>query len=295
MTELVIDYSFARPDPHVIKAAGVVGVMRYLSHPSSKDLSAAEAHALLDVGLWIGLNWETTANRAITGGATGGAADAASANNLADSIGAPHNIPIFYSVDTAPTDEQAIEEYFKGVRSQGRRPVGVYGGLGLGLHLRAKNIAEYVWVANAASWSGFSHWDAMANAARISPAHLLQHVDRPLPGLPPTAYDLDETINYFPAWGRKAPEIVRQDMHIDTTSPIVSYLHNDEGVYVALEDGGVLAFEGPFRGSAFGKPYFHGKRAARLLQNPHFSPGDPVRPSYIIQSTTGEKFGLDGF
>ena len=39
MTDLSIDYSFARPSPEAIRRAGYIGVWRYLGGTEGKDLS----------------------------------------------------------------------------------------------------------------------------------------------------------------------------------------------------------------------------------------------------------------
>lgn len=59
------------------------------------------------------------------------------------------------------------------------------------------------------------------------------------------------------------------------------------GVWLLGEDGGLYAFGGaPFHGTVTGKPYWAGRKAARLL--PH---GD----RYVVQATTGETYGYGGF
>jgi hypothetical protein len=264
--EICIDYSFARPNPAAIRAAGVSGVMRYLSHSPAKNLSVGEAGALKSAGLWIGLNWESTATRVNTAGAGGGQTDARIANAMADQLGVPAAAAIFYSCDTAP-NVAAARAYFLGVRSAGGRPVGWYGGALTGRILRSEGLVSYVWVANAASWSGFRHWDDMANAARTwSDVHMLQHVDRPLPGLDPGAYDLNEVLRPFPAWGRDLVPVpvkpkVMADM--DLSGKFVSYLRLRQGAWLLSEDGGIFTLEGHFYGAPHGKPYWHGRKGAR--------------------------------
>ncbi len=85
----VVDYSFTHPVPARIKAAGYVGVMRYLSPgPNAKNLTTAERDALLAAGLSIGVVWETVANRAAQG-FDAGAHDAQVANGQADGLAIP--------------------------------------------------------------------------------------------------------------------------------------------------------------------------------------------------------------
>jgi hypothetical protein len=198
---LAIDYSFARPTPAAIKAAGVSGVMRYLGGSRNKDLTAGRPRTCWPRGLWIGLNWESSAQRVNVGGMAGGLDDAHSANAQADQIGAPHDAVIFYSCDTNP-NLGAARQYFQGVKSAGGRRIGWYGGMQVGLQLVRDGLVQYVWVANAASWSGFSHWNDMAPVVRSTPGvHLLQtleHLNLP-------AHDVNEVLGDFPAWGRAAP------------------------------------------------------------------------------------------
>lgn len=123
---LAIDYSYARPDPKAVKAAGYRGVMRYLSPNPAKNISRAEAKALHDAGLWIGLVWERSANRASAGHAAG-VEDARAANQQADGLGVPDSVTIIYAVDydANPAD---VKAYFDGAKAASKRPVGIYGG-----------------------------------------------------------------------------------------------------------------------------------------------------------------------
>ena len=156
---LILDYSFARPNPAAMKAAGYSGVMRYLSYDSTKNLSKTEAIGLHAAGLDIGLVWETTATRAGEG-SIAGAVDAIAAEAQATALGYPADAVIFYGVDydAAP---QAVAPYFAGVKSKARRPVGVYG---------SKRVVEGV----AAPWK----WQACAWSAGLvsTQAHLYQRL-----------------------------------------------------------------------------------------------------------------------
>jgi hypothetical protein len=125
MPDHVADYAWARPDPAGLIAHGFVGVVRYLSGESSKDLSAGERDALHTAGLTIALVWETSAHR-MDSGASAGHSDAANANAQADGLGFPDDRPIYYANDqNACTD--AHMEYMRGARDISRRPVGSYG------------------------------------------------------------------------------------------------------------------------------------------------------------------------
>ena len=126
---LAIDYSFSHPTPNAIKAAGYVGVLRYLSLTASKNLQAPERDALFAAGLGILLAWETTTTRA-TQGTTAGVQDATTANNQADALGYPSTCPIYYAVDEN-TSWASVGAYFAGAKSVGRRPVKAYGCTGV--------------------------------------------------------------------------------------------------------------------------------------------------------------------
>lgn len=73
-----------------------------------------------------------------------------------------------------------------------------------------------------------------------------------------------------------------------TLPPIVDELRAPNGgVWLLGSDGGVFAFGGaPFLGTVVGKPYWGTRTAARLLPN---------RNGYVIQATTGETYGWQGF
>ena len=163
---LIVDYSWTHPDPGSLKAAGYVGVMRYLARKvDAKLLQAGERDALHAAGLGIGLVWETTASRAGDGEAAG-VADAVTAEGLADALGAPRELPIFFAVDFDATAAQ-VAPYFDGVRANARRPVGLYGSF------RIVEGVDVDWYWQCAAWS----------RGRISDrAHLYQRIGAPVPG-----------------------------------------------------------------------------------------------------------------
>lgn len=153
-----VDYSFGRPtSPAALKAQGIKLVMRYLSPPpNAKNLTKAEAQGLLSAGLGILLGWETNANRALTGRA-GGRADGHAAANLAESLGAPHGLTIYYAVDfdtdrNQPNQWAVIAEYFRGVDEETRYKVGVYGEADILEYLHGLGVVTSEWQTYA--WSG---------------------------------------------------------------------------------------------------------------------------------------------
>lgn len=178
----VADYSFSRPDPRALKAAGYSGVLRYVcpDNPNThgKIITRAEYDALRAAGLTVTLNFEWSTTREINGGYQGGVDDARVAEAQANAIGYPSDEPIYFSCDTYSTPAQ-VGAYHQGVKAVCRRPIGFYGGMGTGLSLMVAGLVSRLWVANAASWSGFSQWSDLR--ARVAPeAHLIQHLDHPL-------------------------------------------------------------------------------------------------------------------
>ena len=176
---LLVDYSFNRPDPARIAAAGYVGALRYLSHDPSKNLTPAEADALHAAGLSIGLVWETTAGRA-TQGAAAGAADVAAAEGQARALGYPAGCPIFYAVDV-DVPASYVTGYFQGVTASATYPVGVYASAGI------CDVTTVPWRWQAAGWSG-GHLSAAA--------HIVQRTGTPaIPGT-----DEDAVVKPVPLW-----------------------------------------------------------------------------------------------
>jgi hypothetical protein len=131
MTDWVADYSWARPDPHWLRSAGCIGVMRYLGPGGGgRDLTGDERRRLHDAGLGIGLVWETTTTAALAGWQAG-AHDFAAANRFADAQGYPDDMPIFFAVDTDVSLVQVrgpVADTFHGALSNGNlRPCRPYG------------------------------------------------------------------------------------------------------------------------------------------------------------------------
>lgn len=204
MNAIAVDYSFSVPSPAALKAAGVGLVIRYTT--GKKALTVPEAQALRAADIGIALVHETSIDRVNTGGVNGGKEDMAQAGVFGARIGYPTSGVVFFACDTAAVTS-AARAYFRGVKSvSGSQPIGWYGGMQSGLQLLAKHLVDVVWVANAASWSGYRHWDDMAPAVRANPnVSMLQHLDHPLPGIAASTYDYDEVLHPFPAWGVSLP------------------------------------------------------------------------------------------
>ena len=150
----VVDYSLVRPDGAAIRAAGFSGAMRYLSYDAAKNLSPDERDDLFAASLAIGLVWETTATRALSGW-NGGVADAAEALRQATALGLPVSRPIYFAVDfdTTPQQQATIDAYLGGAASVlGSARVGVYGSFYVVERCHASESAHWFWQTDA--WSG---------------------------------------------------------------------------------------------------------------------------------------------
>lgn len=132
----VVDYSFSHPAPSSIKAAGYLGVVRYLGYDfkyeydpgrNRRTICPRERDELFAQGLDIALVWETTANM-VLGGSSAGAKDGVEANRQADYLGFPKDRPIYIAVDFQAYGYQyaTIDGYMKAFNAAGR-PVRLYG------------------------------------------------------------------------------------------------------------------------------------------------------------------------
>lgn len=148
------DYSFDRPRIAKLVAAGIKLVARYLSNTAAKNLTAREAAALHKAGIGVLLNWESSSGRPL-GGAPNGRQDGKAAAALAERIGAPHGLTIYFSCDV-DTDSQhwpLIAAYYAaaGEALHGRYQVGVYGEADLIDYLHRQGVVTSEWQTYA--WS----------------------------------------------------------------------------------------------------------------------------------------------
>jgi hypothetical protein len=176
MGVFVVDYAWGRPGPAALKAAGVGAAIRYLSHDSTgKNLDKAEAKALSDAGIGIGVVWESTSNRALDGHAAG-AQDARDAEAQAKACGMPDGHPIYFAVDLDASSGQqgAINDYLRGAASVlGVHRVGLYGGYGP--ISRSFDAGTITWGWQTYAWSG-GQWDSRAQLQQYSNDHLINGV-----------------------------------------------------------------------------------------------------------------------
>ncbi len=160
MATPLLDYSFARPNPSDIVAAGYKGVLRYLSPNAGKNLTTDERDALRAEGLAIGLVWEWYAQRALEGHDSG-VQDAQTALTQANALGVPAEVPIFFAVDWDATEAQQvnIDDYLNGAKTILGDRVGIYGGYYPVKRALDNGIVKMAWQTYA--WSG-DQWDERA-------------------------------------------------------------------------------------------------------------------------------------
>jgi Domain of unknown function (DUF1906) len=162
-----VDYSWGRPSPAGLHAAGYTFAARYLSYDTSgKNISKGEADALIAAGVDVVANWEQSADAALDGYSRG-KSDAQAAAGEAAAAGMPGDRPIYFSVDfdAQPSQEAAIEAYYDGVAAVlGRNRTGAYGGYYL-LN-RLFNAGKITWGWQTYAWS-YGNWDSRAQVRQF--------------------------------------------------------------------------------------------------------------------------------
>ncbi len=144
-----------------IKQQGVDFAIRYYSHSAGKNLSMAEARALTDAGIHIGVVWETIGAHLHSFSRAQGMADGAAAYLMAQSgITQPSGSAIYFEVDCNPNADDIagpITRYFEGVNQafKAARPgepvyqVGVYGSAACCEAMVSVGLATLSWLAPA--------------------------------------------------------------------------------------------------------------------------------------------------
>jgi hypothetical protein len=152
-----IDAAWGRPTPAELVAAGKHFIVGYVSHDPAKNLTKAECHAYLDAGIAVGLVWETTTSRALSG-ADGGHVDGIEARRQARLLGFPDDKPIGFAVDFPATATQLsgpIRAYGVAFRAQ-TGTSGVYGGKATIRYFVNNRLADTFWQTYAWSTTGTS-------------------------------------------------------------------------------------------------------------------------------------------
>lgn len=171
---LGVDYSGSHPDPAGLAAAGYRFACRYLSGGfSGKQVTASEIAALHAHGIAVVANWETTADRALSG-FNAGQNDAMVAARTMRSLGFPNDRPIYFSVDFDVADRQmaAVGDYFRGVAAiLPIERIGVYGGQAVCEYLSRYGRADWFWQTYAWShqvWNVGNHIEQYHNGAAVA-------------------------------------------------------------------------------------------------------------------------------
>jgi len=165
------DFSFTKPDAGAMVDAGYAFAIGYVSPNPAKNLPADVLAAYRDMGILVGLVWESTAGRALEGHAAG-AADGRAAENQANAVGYPVDAVIFFAVDqdTTAADYPAIQAYAEAFNEATWRPVGIYGEADVIDHFVPPAVPPVRYGWQTAAWS----------AGRLSSkANLYQRVGHP--------------------------------------------------------------------------------------------------------------------
>lgn len=224
MTDLAVDYAWTHPNPAAIKAAGYMGVIRYLSTDPTKNITAAEAAALHAAGLGILLVWEAGGQNAL-GGANQGNVDGTQARVEAGALGYPTWCPVFAAVDfdVQPAQYPAVDAYFAAFAAAAGHPEGDYGSFALLNHMAAADHeVKFYWQTSA--WSGTT----------VSPlAHLYQRL-APTLTVPGAAgsYDENVVLKPLPWWTAAAPQPPAPPPVEDPLAPDIFVAAGNGTVYV---------------------------------------------------------------
>jgi hypothetical protein len=160
MTSLQLVDSAEAVPPAAAVAAGIAGVIRYVSQEPSKNLTAEEAAGYLAAGLTVTAVYEDGTTD-YTGGEAGGEQHGQVAMALLDAIGYPTDRALYAAVDTQipETDYPTGLAYVVATCAASGRMGGVYGPDAFVRYCMSNGVT---YGFNAAGWS-----DGVANAAQI--------------------------------------------------------------------------------------------------------------------------------
>jgi len=150
-----LDYAGGIPRAAAVKAAGYVGVLRYLKKRGSSSvhvLTAAEYADMKAHRIGVALIYEDTDSTRMAGGSSAGVTDADWALRQARALGiTPRCIYFAADWDVQPSQYGAVSAYLNGAASVlGRAKVGFYGGYNAITHCGSH--ASWRWQTMA--WSG---------------------------------------------------------------------------------------------------------------------------------------------
>jgi hypothetical protein len=158
-----VDYSWGRPSPAALVAAGYTFAVRYLSSwapHAGKRLTAGEARALSAAGLDVVLVYEDLAGDFLVDPEATGRAHAAAARAQAATLGAPPDVPIYFAIDRDPRPAATLRAGLTYLRyaagELGPARVGVYGGHAIVQAALDGGSCRYGWQTYA--WSDGMWW-----------------------------------------------------------------------------------------------------------------------------------------
>jgi hypothetical protein len=197
-----VDYSFDKPGPAALQAAGKTFACLYVSDSASgKNMTPAEVRALHAAGIAVVAVYQTSRGFMI-GSAADGRHAATAGLALARSCGMPADRPLYFALDTEPAllssaDWSRVRAFCDGAAAVlGRGRVGVYGGLDA-IERLVPDAAPWGWQTRA--------WSVRDGAVVWSPKAHIQQYDLGPSGLGFAAFggtvDLDRsTRSDFGQW-----------------------------------------------------------------------------------------------
>lgn len=218
----VLDAAWTRPTAAQIKAAGFGGLIGYVSHDTSKDITTAEVHALRAAGLGAGLVFESTAGRS-TQGAAAGRTDAQLTVTRARAHGMPTGT-ILYAATDSDQAASAVLAYYQGfaavVRAAGYR-AGAYGGIRVTQAMLTDHAVDATW--QTVAWSA---------GRRDAGAHLYQHAQQVFGG----ACDVNDVLKDDWGW-TGSTATTSSETTIDDLEEVITTM---KATHIIFQHGGAL-------------------------------------------------------
>jgi hypothetical protein len=245
---LGVDYSFARPSPASLRAAGFSFAVRYLSDYAQKNITRAEADALMAAGIDVVANWEGDGHNEILDGWAGGVHAASVGAAEAAAAGMPSGRPIYFSIDfdAQPSQQAAVNAFMDGAASViGRGRVGAYGSYGV--ITRLFDAGKITWGWQTYAWS-YGQWNGRAQLRQVDNSAACGG-----------GCDIDQAIaSDFGQWrgaGDSTPDAPLGKQYVAILHP--PGIH---GYWLVAADGGVFTF-----GTGIG---FYGSMGGQPLEAP---------------------------
>jgi len=149
---LAVDYSFARPSPEQLTAAGIGSVGRYLTG-ADKAIQAAELSGLIHAGITVWFVFEVGAND-IAGGADAGVNHAMQVAAALSALYVPSSQPVYFAVDETVPPAAAVP-YFQGVATvRPSQSSGCYGSGAVIQTLFDARLIAYGWQSMSTGYAG---------------------------------------------------------------------------------------------------------------------------------------------